>query len=328
MQNNILILGAGGVFGNLNAKHILETSNDKVFAVGRNPRLGPEFTLNVGLNNRNYEYHQIHMVFEIEKLKKFIVKNKINIIINYAALAYANSWYDAHLYFNTNSSFVAELVDFLSGVDFFDYFLQIGTSEVYGSTPEPACETIIAPTSPYAVSKLGADLHLQSMSKVRDFPCSIIRPSNCFGEGQYAYRIIPKAMLYFLNKKKFPLEGGGSAQKSFMHMQNLCSAVDLVLKYRPAGEIYNVGPEAAISMAEIIHRICYVMNVNFEEYVDVVEGRMFEDQIYWLNSDKAKADLGWSLTVDFDEGLQRVFQWVNENKGLLAKAPDSFELRA
>ena len=70
MPNNILILGAGGVFGNHNAKFLLENTRDNIIAVGRNPRLGPEFTLNVGVENNQYEYHQIHMVFELEKTQQ------------------------------------------------------------------------------------------------------------------------------------------------------------------------------------------------------------------------------------------------------------------
>ena len=106
------------VFGNLNVQYLLENTDDNIIAVGRNPRLGKEFSLGVGDNNDKYQYKQIHMVFEIEKLKKIIKENKVNIIINYAALAYADSWFDAHHYFRTNSYFVAELVDFLCGLDF------------------------------------------------------------------------------------------------------------------------------------------------------------------------------------------------------------------
>ncbi len=328
MPNNILILGAGGVFGNHNAKFLLENTRDNIIAVGRNPRLGPEFTLNVGVENNQYEYHQIHMVFELEKLKKLIKSRKINIIINYAALAYANSWDEPQHYFRTNSLFVAELVDFLGTIDFFDYFVQIGTSEVYGSTEEPAVETLIAPTSPYSVSKLGADMFLQSMSSVRGFPTSIIRPSNCFGEGQYVYRILPKVILYLLQGKEFPLEGGGTAEKSFMHIDNVSNAVNLILTQRPAGEIYNCGPNAPISMKALVERVCFLMGASFEKSVTITPGREFEDQRYWLNSEKLKRDLGWDMTVDMDQGLERMITWVKRYQKELGGATTSFELRA
>tara|TARA_E500000331_G_scaffold11831_1_gene10816 strand:- start:1149 stop:2135 length:987 start_codon:yes stop_codon:yes gene_type:complete len=328
VANNILILGAGGVFGNLNAKYILENSNDNIYAVGRNPRLGSEFSLNVGRGYKNFEYHQIHMVFEIEKLKTFIKEKKINIIINYAALAYANSWFGSQHYFRTNTFFVSEIVDFLSSIDHFDYFLQIGTSEVYGSNQQPAKEEVIAPTSPYSISKLAADLFLQSMNDVRGFPCSIIRPSNCFGEGQYTYRIIPKAMLCFLDNSKFPLEGGGVAIKSFMHAENLYSAVKLIIDQKPKGQIYNCGPDEAISMADLVREICVVMNKNYEDHIEVTKGRMFEDSVYRLDSGKLKKELGWHPTVGLREGLFRMYEWINSNSDRLSMAQGDFELRA
>ena len=268
------------------------------------------------------------MVFEIEKLKKLISDRKINVIINYAALAYTNSWINSHHYFRTNTFFVSELVNFLAGLDHFDYFLQIGTSEIYGSTTEPASEEVIAPTTPYAISKLSADLFLQSMNNILDFPCSIVRPSNCFGEGQYIYRIIPKCILYLLEGKKFPLEGGGTSMKSFMHAENLCTAVDLILKKRPMGQIYNCGPDSAISMADLVREICGVMGKNYDDYVEPVKGRLFEDSIYWINSDKIKTELAWEMTVDLRDGLIRMYDWVNSSSSQLRTASVNFELHA
>ena len=328
MTDNILILGAGGVFGNLNAQYILETTDSNVFAVGRNPRLGSEFSLDVGNEAEKYEYHQIHIVFEIEKLKTFIKENKINIIINYAALAYADSWSDPQHYFRTNTLFVSELVNFLSNLDHFDYFLQIGTSEVYGATQEPADESMIAPTSPYSISKLAADLFLQSMNNVRGFPCSIIRPSNCFGEGQYTYRIIPKAFLCMLNGRRFPLEGGGAAMKSFMYVENLYSAVNLILEMRPRGQIYNCGPDKAISMADLVREICVVMGKTYEDAIEITEGRMFEDSIYWLNSEKIKTELGWKQTISLQKGLLKMYKWARLYSTKLNNKEVKFELRA
>jgi dTDP-glucose 4,6-dehydratase len=327
-MRKILILGAGSVFGNLNARHLLEDRNTKVFAVGRNPRLPEPFSLAVGEGDENYEYHQLHIVFELDRLKRLITDNKINIVINYAALAYANSWFGAQHYFRTNAGFVAELVDFLADQDFFEYFLQIGTSEVYGSTKEPATEDVIQPTSPYAVSKLAADLHLQAMSSVRGFECSIIRPSNCFGEGQYLYRILPKLILNILERKKFPLEGGGKAEKSFMHVENLFSAVDKILELKPQGSVFNCGPTQPISMLDLTYKTCQLMNVDPNEVIQIVEGRAYEDSKYWLDSTKLSAFASWEPHVSLEDGIHRMIEWVSTYKNELSKVDSKFILRA
>ena len=328
MPNKTLILGAGGVFGNHEAKYRLANSDETIYCVGRNPRLGKEFNLGVGDADSRYEYHQVHMVFEIDRIKELITKEKINVVINYAALAYANSWDKGHYYFRTNTTFVAELCDFLQHLDFFDFFLQIGSSEVYGGTPAPATEADINPTSPYSVSKLAADLYLMSMASVRKFPCSIIRPSNCFGEGQYVYRILPKLILSVLNRQKFPLQGGGTAQKSFMHVENLCKANDLILTNRPIGEVFNCGPKDAISMASLAKKTIEMMGEDFEACIEISAGREFEDDIYWLDSSKIEEQLDWELSVSLENGLERMISWVAQNKDELTRAASVFELRA
>jgi dTDP-D-glucose 4,6-dehydratase len=87
------------------------------------------------------------------------------------------------------------------------------------------------------------------------------------------------------------LEGGGVAMKSFRYVENLHSAVNLILEMRPQGQIYNCGPDKAISMTNLVREICLVMNKNYEDCIEITEGRMFEDSIYWLNSEKKRQNL-------------------------------------
>ena len=86
-------------------------------------------------------------------------------------------------------------------------FLQIGTSELYGPVTNPVDEKYpINPTSPYSVSKLAADMHLETMFNVRNLPMNIIIPSKGYGSGQLLYRLVPKSAYLILKGKKFPLE--------------------------------------------------------------------------------------------------------------------------
>ena len=167
-----------------------------------------------------------------------------------------------------------------------------------------------------------------SMASVRKFPCSIIRPSNCFGEGQYVYRILPKLILSVLNRQKFPLQGGGTAQKSFMHVENLCKANDLILTNRPIGEVFNCGPKDAISMASLAKKTIEMMGEDFEACIEISAGREFEDDIYWLDSSKIEEQLDWELSVSLENGLERMISWVAQNKDELTRAASVFELRA
>ena len=161
-----LIIGGAGIFALHTIKKILQLkSTTKVISVGRNRERSSEaFTLGVGNNDDRYSYKQIHLTFEIDFLTDLIDTYKPDYIINFAALAYATSWNKSSRYYDTNITAVAKLCEHLYDKKFLKQFLQIGSSEIYGGTKEPAKENSLPnPTSPYAVSKLAADYHMLSL---------------------------------------------------------------------------------------------------------------------------------------------------------------------
>ena len=98
--------------------------------------------------------------------------------------------------------------------DWLERFIQIGTSEMYGSVGHAANEDEpIKPTSPYAASKVAFDMYLISVHKFLKFPMNIIRPSNAYCPGQLLHRVIPKAVMCGLTGDKLPLHGGGKRRK-------------------------------------------------------------------------------------------------------------------
>ena len=328
-MKSFLFIGAGGVFANHTIKYFLDNGAEKVIAVGRNPRLPERYHLNIGIDDKRYEYHKAHIVFEQKKLFDIFEKYQPECVINFAALAYANSWYNSDLFYNTNITAVAQIAEYLDKKNYFKSFCQVGTSEMYGSTSRrPALETDpINATSPYAISKLAADLHLQSLFNVKDFPMNIVRPSNCYGTGQYPYRIIPKAILYLLDDKPFPLEGGGVAEKSFLYVYDLAVAMHKVILQGTLGEIYNIGSDQPVSMKQIVLEICSQLGKDPEKYILITEGREGEDRKYWIDSNKIKNELSWKPTVSLSEGIKKMIQWVKKYKEELANDPDYFVLK-
>ena len=117
-------------------------------------------------------------------------------------------------------------------------FIQIGTSEMYGSVDHPTTEEEpIKPSSPYAASKVAFDMYLLSVHKFLKFPMNIIRPSNAYCPGQLLHRVIPKAVWCGLKGVKLPLHGGGRAEKSYMHARDLGRAIQLVAEKAELGKI-------------------------------------------------------------------------------------------
>lgn len=325
-----IILGGNGVFGVHAAKFLLESANPKkVICVGRNPAKSAPFTLDVGKGDPRYAYHQIHVVFEQDRLFELFDRERPDVIVNFAALAYATSWDHSYRYYETNVVSLAKMTEGLAKRDYLKRFIQIGTSELYGSTPKPAREDQpLNPTSPYAVSKMAGDLHLDTYWKVRKFPMNILRPSNAYAPGQLMYQVLPRAVLCGLTGKRLPLEGGGKARKSYMHARDIGLAIHLIAEKAPMGETYNCGPEAAVSIRELIELVAKRMGIPFDQLCQEVPGRVGEDAQYWLNSSKIKRDVGWRETVSLEQGVDEMIAWGKKYLPQIVDEPQDFVLRA
>ena len=124
------------------------------------------------------------------------------------------SWKHSWRFFETNSMALARLAEELMKRDWLERFIQIGTSEMYGSVDHATKEDEpIKPSSPYAASKVAFDLYLVSVSRFLKFPMNIIRPSNAYCPGQLLHRVIPKAVWCGLTGHRLPLHGGGRARR-------------------------------------------------------------------------------------------------------------------
>lgn len=325
-----LILGGNGVFGVHAAKFLLENANPKkVICVGRNPPKSTPFTLDLGRGDPRYAYHQIHVVFEQDRLFELFDRERPEVIVNFAALAYATSWDNSHRYYETNVVALAKMTEGLAKRSYLERFVQIGTSELYGSTPAPAREDQpLKPTSPYAVSKMAGDLHLDTYWLARKFPMNILRPSNAYAPGQLLYRVLPRAVLCGLTGKKLPLEGGGKARKSYLHARDIGLAIHLICEKAPFGETYNCGPERSTSIRELIALVAKRMNIPFEQLVAEVPGRAGEDAEYWLDSSKIKRDVGWRETVSLEQGIDDMIAWGRKYLPQIQDEPTDFVLRA
>jgi dTDP-glucose 4,6-dehydratase len=326
-----ILLGGGGVFAIHTAKYLLEQpETEQLVSVGRNRERSAAFTLDVGKNDKRYSYKQIHIVFEQDQLFKLFDDIRPTVVINFAALAYATSWQNAYRYYDTNVVAVSKICEMLSQTDYLDRFVQIGTSELYGSSVDrPAKETDTPdPTSPYAVSKLAADLHLATLWKYQQFPMNIIRPSNCYGPGQLMYRILPKAVYCALTNQKLPLEGGGQVEKSFMHARDLGRAIHMIIKGAPLGRVYNAGPEQPCQIREIVEKVANISGVNFHDLVDIVPGRKCEDHRYWLDSSAITDEIDWRPEVDLTTGITEMVDWGRRYLDHLHDEEFSFTLHA
>ena len=324
------VLGGDGVFGIHMVKFLLDLpGTERVVSVGRNQRKPRHYSLGVGEGDPRFRYVQAHMVHEYDILMRILDEEEPECLINFAALAYATSWVDSYRYYDTNVVALARLTEGLRGRSYFAHWMQIGSSEVYGSALDGPCseDGPLNPTSPYAVSKLAGDLHLKTYADV-GFPTNTIRPSNAYGPGQQLYRLMPKAAVCALLGQAFPLEGGGTVEKSWLHATDLAAAVYRIISDAPNGEIYNAGPAEATSIRRIVELIAEEVGVPVDEFLEFAPGRPTEDQVYLLDSSKIASNLGWAPSIDLRTGVREMIDWARRYLNDLSEAPTTFTLRS
>ena len=323
------ILGGGGSFGIHAASYLLDHANPKkVIGIGRNPLRPEPFSLNIE-KRENYAYHARHVTYELDLLLELLDREKPEVIVNFAAQGEgAVSWKHSWRFFETNSMALARLSEELMKRSWLERFIQIGTSEMYGSVEHAAAESEpIKPSSPYAASKVAFDMYLMSVHRFQKVPMNIIRPSNCYCPGQLLHRVIPKAVWCGLTGNKLPLHGGGKAEKSYMHARDLGRAIHLVAEKAPFGTTYNAGPLLPISIREVVERTANALGMPFEQLCTMSEDRLGQDSRYWLDSSAIKKDIGWEPQIGWDEGLAEMVAWGRKYVDQIRDWPTDYVLR-
>ncbi|NOR15132.1 MAG: dTDP-glucose 4,6-dehydratase [Candidatus Aminicenantes bacterium] len=194
-----------------------------------------------------------------------------------------------------------------------EIFLHISTDEVYGSRDEGFFREIdpLNPSSPYAASKAGADRLAYSYVVTYGLPIVILRPSNNYGPYQYPEKFIPLFVTNALENKLLPLYGRGTNVRDWLHVEDNCEAIELVMRRGEPGQVYNVGANAEVRNIEVAERIVQVLGKT-PDLIKYVQDRLGHDRRYALDCSKIHA-LGWKPTWDFSEGLDSTIYWYKEN---------------
>lgn len=321
----VAVLGAGGCFALNYVRHALSKGHE-VIGFGRSALRGPAFTLGT-----EFPYRVMQVGPDNELIVAALRAFGPDWIINFCAQGEgAASFEPTHwrYFFATNAAALADLSARLVRLPGLRRFIEIGTSEIYGSVQGPVDEDApIRPTSPYAASKVAFDLHLQAIGRAGLFPTSIIRPSNCYTPGQQLHRVIPRATLAALTGVKLPLHGGGLAQKSYLHADDLSRAVELVAQHGENGLAYNCGPERPIAIRALVDAVADACRIPWGNLSEPAPERTGQDGCYWLDSSRLRA-LGWAPQVELADGLGQMRDWVLEHIDELQRTPLEYRMRA
>jgi dTDP-glucose 4,6-dehydratase len=198
--------------------------------------------------------------------------------------------------------------------------VHVSTDEVYGSlgpTEPPFTEAHpLAPNSPYAASKAGADCLVRAYVHTYGLPCVVVRPSNTYGPYQFPEKLIPLAATRAMRSLSVPVYGDGLQRREWIHVDDVASALWAACT-RPAepGAIYNVGPgaEASVTNLEIVRAILAELGKP-ESLIQFVVDRPGHDRRYALDASRAARELGWTPRRALREGLRDAVQWYAEHR--------------
>ena len=251
-----------------------------------------------------------------EEIYRIFQTEKPDIVVNFAAESHVdNSIETPDIFIKTNVLGTQVLLDACVkyGVK---RFHQISTDEVYGDLPfdskEQFTETSpLKPSSPYSASKAAADLLTLSYYKTYGLPITISRSSNNYGKYQHEEKLIPKTIKMARAGMQIPIYGDGKNVRDWLHVDDHCRAIDIILHTGKIGEIYNVGAGNEISNLDLVKQILSILQKD-EKLISFVEDRKGHDRRYSVNAQKL-IKLGWQPQIPFHKGLYDTVTWYKNN---------------
>lgn len=297
----MLVTGGAGFIGSNFIRYVLQERDVSVITLDALTYAGSRSNLRGVLDKAN------HRFVEGDIRDKGLVDELVSecdVILNFAAESHVDRSIDgAKSFVSTNIQGTRTLLDATldTGIDL---FMQISTDEVYGEIEEGQFteEDPLNPRNPYAASKAGADLLVQSYRETHGLPTLITRTCNNFGPRQHPEKLIPKFIDRAARGEPLPVYGDGSNVREWIFVKDNCSAIDTVLRKGSVGELYNVGSREERTNIEVARAIIEAVGAS-ETLIKFVEDRPGHDQRYALNSEKVSA-LGWAPEYNFEEGLE------------------------
>jgi len=244
--------------------------------------------------------------------------HEIDTIVHFAAQSHVqNSFEDSLQYTNDNVVGTHTLLECARRHGKIELFIHISTDEVYGESmldeneSKKIEESTLCPTNPYAASKAAAELIAKSYYHSFKMPIIITRGNNVYGPNQYPEKLIPLFIDLLLKNKPVTIQGDGSNVRAFLHVSDVCSALNCIIGNGKVGEIYNIGSDendeyTVRQIAEMLIKKIHPTD-EYDKWVTYIDDRPFNDKRYYISNEKVKT-LGWIIKKDFNDGVNELIE--------------------
>lgn len=203
-------------------------------------------------------------------------------------------------------------------------FYHVSTDEVYGSLGETGFfteETPYDPHSPYSASKASSDHFVMAYHDTYGLPVVMSNCSNNYGSHHFPEKLIPLMINNIKNNKPLPVYGKGENVRDWLYVEDHARAIDTILHKGKLGESYNVGGFNEWKNIDLVHLLCGIMDKKLgradgesAKLITYVTDRPGHDLRYAIDATKLNKELGWSPSLQFEEGLEKTVDWYLANE--------------
>ena len=314
-MKHILVTGGCGFIGSNFINYYFHT-NPNVTIVNIDAMYYCASEMNIREEIRRSErYHLVKgNLCSFDLLAHILTNYHIDTIIHFAAQSHVqNSFEDSLQYTNDNVVGTHTLLESVRRYGKIERFIHISTDEVYGESMLISDEakknetSVLCPTNPYAATKAAAELIAKSYYFSFKLPIIITRGNNVYGPNQYPEKLIPRFIALLRENRPVTIQGDGSNVRAFLHVLDVCRALECIIEKGQSGEIYNIGSDDhyEYSVLEIAQKLIQKIKQtnDFDPWITYVEDRPFNDKRYYISNEKL-VKLGWKAKISLFDGLK------------------------
>ena len=315
MARSILVTGAAGFIGSNFVRWWLERHpDDHVVALDKLTYAG---------DPRNLDELGVRLavcdICDLDPTERLLAEESIDTVVNFAAESHNSlAVLDPGRFFRTNVLGTQTLLE-ASRRHGVSRFHHVSTCEVYGDLPLDSEEAFTEespyrPRTPYNASKAAADHAVRAYSETFGLPVTITNCSNNYGPRQFPEKVIPLFVTHAFDDLELPLYASTQNRREWLHVDDHCRAIELVLEQGREGETYNVGSGLERSIEEIADLVLELTGKP-QSLKTIVPDRPGHDRRYLLDSAKLRRELGWQPEISFEDGLRATVEWYAANRG-------------
>jgi len=328
----ILITGGAGFIGSALVRRWVKQTSRRILVVDKLTYAGNLDSLDPVVSESNFAFEEAD-IGDAARIAAVLRRHKVGSVLHLAAETHVDRSIDGPNEFAmTNVIGTLTLLEVslrhweaLAERDRQEFrFLNVSTDEVYGSLGETGSfreTTAYSPNSPYSASKASADHFARAYHHTYGLPVIVTNCSNNYGPYQFPEKLIPLITLNAMEGRPLPVYGDGQQVRDWLHVDDHCSALRLLLERGTPGETYNIGGQCERANLEIVETICDIVDEvlgrvagTSRNLIEFVADRPGHDRRYAVDIGKIQSELSWRPEHDFQSGLRDTVQWYIENQ--------------